>query len=103
MAEPPEHEQGEFDEWHDEMADAIADTLPELPDGYTYHVRTRSSVDGERVWVLIGAKSRLIDDLDSFSEEGSVPTGGIDGWWAEFFADEDETDGNDQDSPSHEN
>ena len=92
MAEQTIEEQDDLNEWHDAMSDAIEEILPELPDGYVYHIRTRSFEDGDKVLVVIGAKSRLIDDEGPQNQESRVPTGDPDGWWAEFFADEDDTD-----------
>ena len=92
MAEPTIGEQDDLNEWHDAMADAMEEVLPELPDGYVYHIRTRSFEAGDRVLVVIGAKSRLIDDVGPPSQDSGVPTGDPDGWWAEFFADEDDRD-----------
>ena len=92
MADLTKEEQDDLNEWHDQMADAIADVLPDLPDGYTYQIKTRSFQHGDKVSVVIGAKSRLIDDLDP-PDNGHDPwAGDPSGWWAEFFAGEDDTD-----------
>ena len=49
--------------------------------------------NGDKVLVVVGAKSQLIDDQGPPNQESSIPTGDPDGWWAEFFADEDDSAG----------
>lgn len=81
--EPTIEEQDELDAWHEELADALADQLPELPEGYAYHIRSRTyECDGE-IRVIIGAKSKPVDDITI--RDNRVPDGDNDGWWVEFF------------------
>ncbi len=84
MSESTLEEQMELDGWHEALADAIAEALPELPEGYWYDIKTQTFVDDWNLTVLVGAKRALIDDTNE-PAAGHVPISGLDDWWAEFF------------------